>query len=62
MLKNASPPPPTGKEKISADVIWRKKYEKQKRKRKKGKEKEKRGSKLVKCKIGKNKAKRPHRS
>jgi hypothetical protein len=32
ILEN-TPPPPGGEEKISADVIWGKKYEKGKRKR-----------------------------
>ncbi len=58
-----TPPPPGGREKISADVIWGKKYEKGKRKRgenvkekgrkgkekgRKGKENEKKGCKRVK--------------
>ncbi len=60
ILENTLPPPGGGK--ISADVIWGKKYEKAKRKRgkmykkkeesgkkgKKGKENEKKGSKRVK--------------
>ncbi len=68
-LYNGKYPPPGG-EKISADAIWGKKYEKTKRKRwkmwkkreERGKKKEERGKKIRKeeakeknkCKIGKN--------
>ncbi len=52
-------PPPGGEEKISADVIWGKKYEKAKRKRRKkekkkeesGKKKEKSGKKMRKGEV-----------
>ncbi len=54
-----TPPPPWGREKISADVIWGKKYEKAKRKREKmkkkkeekGKKKEERGKKMRKGEV-----------